>query len=58
MTTYKAFVDLVVAGEGVKAGDTFETTDEQAAPAVAFGLAEPVEDDKPKPKPKPARKAG
>ena len=43
MTTYRALVDLVVAGKGVEAGSTFETSDEQAAPAVAFGLAEVVE---------------
>ena len=44
MTTYKALVDLVVAGKGVKAGETFETTAEQAAPAVSFGLAEAVKE--------------
>ena len=56
MTTFRALVDLVVAGKGVKAGSTFETSDEQAAPALAFGLAEvrptDPEDDKPKPTPK------
>jgi hypothetical protein len=49
MTEYRALVDLVVAGKGVKAGATFDTSDEQAAPAVAFGLAEVVE-DKPQPR--------
>ena len=55
MTTFRALVDLVVAGKGVKAGSTFETSDEQAAPALAFGLAEVLQDpgdDKPKPTPK------
>ena len=42
MTTFKALVDLVVAGKGVKAGSTFDCSDEQAAPALAFGLAEQV----------------
>ncbi len=46
MSTFRALVDLSVA----KAGETFEASDEQAAPAVAFGLAEPVQDDEPKPK--------
>ena len=49
--TYRALVDLVVAGKGVKANSTFETSAEQAGPALAFGLAEPVEDE---PKSKPA----
>ena len=61
MTTFRALVDLVVAGKGVEAGSTFETSDEQAAPALAFGLAEVVEgedadasmpEDEPKPKAK------
>lgn len=47
MTTYKALVDLVVAGKGVKAGSTFTASDEQVAPALAFALVEVV-DDKPK----------
>lgn len=56
MTTFKALVDLVVAGEGVKAGATFKTTDEQAAPAVSFGLAEPLQaPSKSEPKPKAKR---
>jgi hypothetical protein len=41
MSTYRALVDLSVA----KAGDTFEADDESVAPALAFGLAELVEDD-------------
>ncbi len=52
MTTYKALVDLVVAGKGVKAGSTFDTSAEQAAPAVAFGLAEVEHERKPKPQAK------
>ena len=40
MTTYKALVDLSVA----KAGELFEADDEAVAPALAFGLAEPVEE--------------
>jgi hypothetical protein len=56
MSEYRALVDLAVAGEkGVKAGDTFSASDESVAPALAFGLAEPVEDkDKPAPKRKKA----
>ena len=46
MTKFRALVDLVVAGKGVKAGSTFDTSDEQAAPAVAFGLAEAVKGGK------------
>ncbi len=61
MTTYRALVDLVVAGKGVKAGATFETSDEQAAPAIAFGLAEAVAsrssgDDRDRDEPKPRAK--
>lgn len=41
MSTYRALVDLSVA----KAGETFEADDEAVAPALAFGLAEPVSDD-------------
>ena len=70
MSTYKALGDLVVAGKGVKAGASFDTTAEQAAPAVSFGLAEVVEAGpsegnvsgshvpNPKPKPKPKAKRG
>ena len=57
MTTYKAIVDLVVAGKGVRAGSTFDTSDEQAAPAVAFGLAELSGADKSEQKPKAKSKA-
>jgi hypothetical protein len=54
VSTYKALVDLSVA----KAGETFEADDESVAPALAFELAEPVDDadDEPKPKRTTARK--
>lgn len=52
MSTYRALVDLSVA----KQGETFEASDEAVAPALAFGLAEPVDDDEPKPKRTTSRK--